>query len=112
MHVNGNNEGPSLAVAVGDWKEGGRLWCYDVQGDSSLPVPNKLEGYPDIEVEGAGGKCIGWARHCAGELQSCNGGFSVLAVAHGIGASAYVEITKTPKFHKRLASQFDANQVE
>eukprot|EP00929_Paragymnodinium_shiwhaense_P101371 TRINITY_DN64411_c0_g1_i1.p1 TRINITY_DN64411_c0_g1~~TRINITY_DN64411_c0_g1_i1.p1 ORF type:complete len:2003 (-),score=462.44 TRINITY_DN64411_c0_g1_i1:77-6085(-) len=50
LHVDSNNEGPSLGLAVGSWTSGGRLWLHDPYGHDWLEAPCKLKGYAHIEV--------------------------------------------------------------
>eukprot|EP00929_Paragymnodinium_shiwhaense_P123499 TRINITY_DN9741_c0_g2_i1.p1 TRINITY_DN9741_c0_g2~~TRINITY_DN9741_c0_g2_i1.p1 ORF type:complete len:1978 (+),score=630.39 TRINITY_DN9741_c0_g2_i1:207-6140(+) len=55
MHVDGNNAGPSWSMAVGPFT-GGLLWTADGSDACNVAeqVPQKLKGYPDLEV----GECI------------------------------------------------------
>ena len=44
LHVDSNNEGPSMIMAVGEFT-GGDLWIYDVDGKVIEPVKEKMKGW-------------------------------------------------------------------
>ena len=49
MHVDGNNEGPSIILALGEFK-GGQVWAYDPSGLEMREVTRKLRGFPDVQI--------------------------------------------------------------
>ena len=53
LHVDSNNLGPSMIIALGKF-DGGRLWIHDVNGNDEMTLTNKLKGWPDpAGTEGA-----------------------------------------------------------
>ena len=49
LHVDGNNEGPSYIIGLGDYT-GGELWIMDENGDHEAIVQNKMLGWKNLEV--------------------------------------------------------------
>ncbi len=44
MHVDGNNNGPSMLIALGNFT-GGRIWIYDPEGPDVMTVPSDMHGW-------------------------------------------------------------------
>lgn len=49
MPVDGNNVGPSVIVALGDFT-GGQLWTYDPSGSIYRQVTRRPRGFPEVKV--------------------------------------------------------------